>query len=232
MGGLAIRIYWWNRGLEEYQRDALTCPRATRMEERANCYRHGYAWLPVSKHWILVVGLLGWYGDRQDNGRLITPDAPLRPGWKESPSWRQQFWSWSVDNHIRLHNELFFTTLKTSWKLGSLALPILFKSLKSLTEVGRISAVRCRWICYWTREGSFSREGAFEPGNALPAGTGLSGRFARAWHNLQPTLCERKFRDIHLHDKLLSSLSRHSGALNDLIATLLMKNIAFQVRAR
>jgi hypothetical protein len=30
----------------------------------------------------------------------------------------------------------------------------------------------------------------------------------------------------------LSSLSRHSGALNDLIATLLMKNIAFQVRAR
>jgi hypothetical protein len=27
----------------------------------------------VSKHWILVIGLLGRYGDRQDNGRLITP---------------------------------------------------------------------------------------------------------------------------------------------------------------
>jgi len=36
-------------------------------------YRHGHAWLPVSRHWILVVGLLGRYGDRQDNGRLITP---------------------------------------------------------------------------------------------------------------------------------------------------------------
>lgn len=27
----------------------------------------------MSKHWIFVIGLLGRYGDRQDNGRLITP---------------------------------------------------------------------------------------------------------------------------------------------------------------
>jgi hypothetical protein len=29
----------------------------------------------VSKHWILVIDLLGKYGDRQDNGRFITPDT-------------------------------------------------------------------------------------------------------------------------------------------------------------
>lgn len=47
-----------------------------------------------------------------------------------------------------------------------------------------------------------------------------------------PTFCEREFRDIDLLDNRLSSLSRHSGALNDLIATLLMTNTAFQNRAR
>jgi len=36
-------------------------------------YRHGHAWLPVSKHWVLAIGLLGRYGDRYDSGRFIIP---------------------------------------------------------------------------------------------------------------------------------------------------------------
>lgn len=154
----------------------------------------------------------------------------------------QQFWfsSWSVGNHIRFkyfaqrmlnHPSIIERKNQDIWRywLHSKAYnsPQWWLDLNS--PLSFQFAIEDERVYFLGKESS-------EPGNAFLAGTGLSGQFSRdrdcysIWKYM-PTLCERKSRDIQLLDKRLSSLSRHPGALNDLLATLLMKNTAFKNRA-
>ena len=170
--------------------------------------------------------------------------AQLYRTWNHCPPTQaaQQFWfsSWSADNHIRFkyfaqrmlnHPSIIERKNQDIWRywLHSKAYnsPQWWLDLNS--PLSFQFAIEDERVYFLGKESS-------EPENAFLAGTGLSGQFSRdrdcysIWKYMS-TLCERKSRDIQLLDKRLSSLSRHPGALNDLLATLLMKNTAFKNRA-